>query len=629
MQRPTWNYVKAAIANWRVWGLPGAIVIGLVVAARLTGSLQGLELLTFDAFLRLRPPEPEDDRVVLVGLDKSDIQKVGYPIPEQELVRLVNTLQTYQPAVIGLHISPNQVAELDNAKLFANLKQYKNLVVSELILSAADQILAPPKFPKDQVGFIDIIQDTDDSIRRLVLGANNPSNWDEYKYSLTLRLAEKYLVSRDKNLKLQNGIRDPAAMRFGSIELPRLLPDSGAYVRADTAGPQILLNPRSGKNPFRLVSLDEIQAGKFDPNWFRDRIVIIGITAPLIRPIIPTAATVDTNSFQIQAHAVSQIVDAVLDGRLLIDTWTNEWEYLWIVSWGIVAIIWGRSNFSPKTKLVGVGFGQAGLLGISYMALTIGWWIPVFPATLVWLMNGIGYTVFHKYDWVLRSRLKENQRLAEERQRAIEETFNVIHNGPLQTLSSLLRQLRDNNIAPEKLITTLENLNVEIRGIGEHLKQESLTQENSLYLGNGIKIDLNLPLHELFYEVYSYTLDRSEFSRFEILRISCDFDPIEEFSLNIEQRQNLCRFLEEALCNVGKHAEEASHLTVLGLSDNGWYTLQVIDDGLGIRSSREGEGTKQARKLALQLKGKFKREAVAPKGTLCELTFPLTNLLRW
>ncbi|EKQ67642.1 putative transmembrane sensor domain protein [Leptolyngbyaceae cyanobacterium JSC-12] len=628
MQRPTWNQVKTTLSTWRVWGLPGAIVIGLVVAARLTGSLQGLELLTFDTFLRLRPPEPEDDRVVLVGFNRTDIQKVGYPIPEQELVRLVNMLQTYQPAVIGLHISPNQVAELDNAKLFTNLKQYKNLVISELILSAADQTLAPPKFPKDQVGFIDIIQDTDDHIRRLVLGAANPINLDEYKYSLTIRLVEKYLVSRDQELKLGNGTRDVFAMQFGSTELPRLLPDSGAYVGADTGGPQILLNPRNGKNPFRLVSLDEIKTGKFDPNWFRDRIVIIGIHDPIIRPVISTAASVDINSFQIQAHAVSQIVSAVLDKRPLIDTWNNEWEYLWIVSWGIVAIILGRSSLSPKTKLVSVGIGQAGLLGIGYFTLATGWWIPIFPVTLVWLINGIGYTVFHKYDWVLRSRLKENQRLAEERQRAIEETFNVIHNGPLQTLSNVLRQLRDSNISSEKLITILENLNIEIRGIGEHLKQESLTQENSLYLGDGIKINLNLPLHELFYEVYSYTLDRTEFPRFETLRIACDFDPIEESSLNIEHRQNLCRFLEEALCNVGKHAEEASHLTVLGLSDNGWYTLQVIDDGLGIRSLREGEGTKQARKLAAQLKGTFKREAVSPKGTLCELTFPLTKLLR-
>lgn len=627
MQRPTWNNVKTAIASWRIWALPGAIVIGLVVAARLTGSLQGLELLTLDTLLRLRPSEPEDERVVLVGFDETDIQKIGYPIPEEELVSLIKTLQAYQPAVIGLHLSPNQVAELDNAKLFTNLRQYKNLIISELILSAADQILAPPKFPKDQVGFTDIIQDTDDSIRRLVLGAANPINWDEYKHSLTIRLAEKYLVSRDKNLKLQNGIRDPAAMRFGSTELPRLLPDSGAYVRADTAGPQILLNPRSGKNPFRLISLGDIKAGKFDPNWFRDRIVIIGITDPDIRPLISTAATVDTNSFQIQAHAVSQIVNSVLDGRLLIDTWTNEWEYIWIVSWGIVAIVLGRSSFSPKIKLISIGIGQAGLLGMSYVALTVGWWIPVFPATLVWLMNGIGYTVFHKYDWVLRSRLKENQRMAEERQRAIEQTFNVIHNGPLQTLSSLLRQLRDNNMPQENLIKVLENLNIEIRGIGEHLKQESLTQENSLYLGDGIKIDLNFPMHELFYEVYSYTLDRTEFTRFETLKIACDFEPIEDSFLNLEQRQNLCRFLEEALCNVGKHAEEASHLTVLGMFDKGWYTLQVIDDGLGIRSSRQGEGTKQARKVAAQLKGRFKREAVSPKGTLCELTFPLPKLL--
>ncbi len=85
-------------------------MIGLVVAARLTGSLQGLEWFALDTYLRLRPAEPEDDRIVLVGLDTADLKKTGYPIPESALVNLVNTLQTYRPTVIGLHIFHSQIA---------------------------------------------------------------------------------------------------------------------------------------------------------------------------------------------------------------------------------------------------------------------------------------------------------------------------------------------------------------------------------------------------------------------------------------------------------------------------------------------------------------------------------------
>ena len=623
MQRNSWSRLQETLSLWR-WALPGMVVIGLVMAARLTGSLQSLELLALDTFLRLRPAESNDDRIVLVGIDDADMQKTGYPIQERELIDLLKTLQTYRPAVIGLHILQNQIADTNKAELWTALQQTQKLIVAEKILPASDQIPSPSGFPANQVGLIDLITDGDVHVRRAILGTFDPINPRTYKLSLTIALVEHYLVAQDKNLALTNGLRDPEAMRFGTTELPRLRA-SGAYAGADTGNPQILLNFRSHHQPFRVLSFNAVQTGKVNPDWLRDRIVIVGITAPKIRPIIPTAAIDLTNSLDIQAHAVSQILSAVLDGRSLLNTWADGWEYLWILGWGLTAIILGQSNLLPRNKLIGVGIAQAGLVGSSYLLLLGGWWIPVIPASLVWLLNGIGCTAFYKYDWVLRSRLKENQRVIEERQRMIEQTFDVIHNGPLQTLASLLRQIRDRGLSQEQLLSALTNLNREIRGIGEHLKQETLTQEDSLYIRDGLKVDLKLPIHELFFEVYSNTLERSDFPRFETLKISCYFDPLEQRPLSIEHKRNLCRFLEEALCNVGKHAEGATHLNVTGTQTNELYSLEIKDNGIGIRSTVDGEGTKHARKVASRLGGQFKREASSPKGTLCKLTFPLTR----
>ncbi|HEY9655590.1 MAG TPA: CHASE2 domain-containing protein, partial [Crinalium sp.] len=148
MQRHLWNSLKATALLWR-WALPGMVVIGLVMAARLTGSLQSLELLTLDTFLRHRPTESKDDRIVLVGIDATAIQQTGYPIPERDLVNLLNKLQTYKPAVIGLHILQNQIAKSDKALLTA-LNRHLNLIVSEKVLSASDQIPPPQGFPANQ-----------------------------------------------------------------------------------------------------------------------------------------------------------------------------------------------------------------------------------------------------------------------------------------------------------------------------------------------------------------------------------------------------------------------------------------------------------------------------------------------
>lgn len=210
----------------------------------------------------------------------------------------------------------------------------------------------------------------------------------------------------------------------------------------------------------------------------------------------------------------------------------------------------------------------------------------------------------------------------------LERTFETIHNGPLQTLAQAIKLIREKDLPPEillpKLETKLEQLNFELRGIYEFLQQEPLNQGDSLYLGNGVVINLQDPIHEVLYQVYSYTLER-DFPYFKMLKVKIrTFEPIENCDLNLDQKRGLCRFLEEALCNVGKHAVGATRLEVSCTENEGWYTLSIIDNGLGINSPREGQGTQQFRNLARQLKGKYRRSTLSPRGTLCELSWHRT-----
>jgi hypothetical protein len=75
-----------------------------------------------------------------------------------------------------------------------------------------------------------------------------------------------------------------------------------------------------------------------------------------------------------------------------------------------------------------------------------------------------------------------------------------------------LRLVRDKDLSVNKLIPELEpeleRLNQELQWIYEFWLQETFTQETNLYLGNNIVINLEEPLHEILYQVYSHTLDR-------------------------------------------------------------------------------------------------------------------------
>lgn len=214
-----------------------------------------------------------------------------------------------------------------------------------------------------------------------------------------------------------------------------------------------------------------------------------------------------------------------------------------------------------------------------------------------------------------------------ERKKTIEVIFNSIHSGPLQALASIIRYARGEEIDFKILLEMLENLNLEIRKINEFLALDMIEDENSFYLKGTKKIDLSIPFDELLYEVYSQTLER-DLMYFKNLKVKLpSFDCIEDHNISISIKKQVCSFLEEALCNVGKHAIGASRLEVIGELKDDYYILSIIDNGTEILASNKGEGTKQFQKIESKLKGKFRRINLEPHGILCELTWPVaTNI---
>ena len=607
--------------------LPGLLMIGLVVCARLTGLLQLLELRTLDLFLRLRPAEPVDERIVIVGINRSDVQAMGsYPISDREIAQLIRRLQQYNPAAIGLNIRRETPIAPGHDQLQAVFQDYDNLIAIEAVLPPL--VVQPNNLSPAQVGFEDYPLDADLSVRRLYLGIPRS---EDYKFSFSLRLADVYL--QQEGFILGNGLRDEYAMRFysnnlsdpsDSTELPRVYSNTGGYRGVDAGGVQVLLNYRNHRQGFRTLSLQDLKTNNFDPDWLRDRIIIIGITDPNFSGPVKVFALSKTdllnrsvNGVEFQAHAVSQIVSAVLDGRPLLKSWGDPAEYIWIIVWGGVSLYLSyRRQRSPVQHLLELLLAGLALIATGAMLLVWGWWIPIVPPMIALVLGDVACIAFKAYDQALRSRLNE-------RQQTIERTFDVIHNGPLQTLASLLRQVQDGQIQTPQLLTELDELNQEIRAVGERLKQEALSQEESLYLSSKLTLDLKSPIHELFYQVYTSTLER-DLPGFKTLKIKIrQFDVIEDEPLSLDDKRGLCRFLEEALCNVGKHAMGVTRVSATGKYSQGWYTLCVTDNGPGIHSHVKGQGTKQVLNLKTKLKGKFKRESLSPKGTICELSWPL------
>ena len=616
------------------------MVIVAVMMARLTGALQFLELVAFDRFLLLRPPEPMDERIAIVGITEEDIKRAKtYPIPDREIADLLKRLQAYQPIAIGLDIVRDIPVEPGNAELTSVFRSSKNAIGVEIALPdrSGFTVAPPPALRSEQIGFADFVLDADGYQRRSLLGTYNDQQ--EYRFSFAIRLAESYLAAQ--GIEVGNGIRDSEAKRFGSIELTRVQPNSGGYVGADAGGNQILLNVRSGKKPFRVLSLEQIKSGQLKPEWIRGKIVLIGMMSFSAKDLASSGAIAGINpgriyGVEMQAHETSQIISAVLDRRPLIQVWGDGWETLWIAVWGLLGMSLGRFLRSPWKILLGLLVASISSIAICYWLILMGWWVPIVPVFLILVLNGAGSTaaLFYRHQQELRLRL-------EERQFAIEQTFNAIHSGPLQTLVGILRTAQEQD-PPPPFLPDLQRLSQELREVYGSVQRDAIADEPHLRMGSAIELALQAPLHELLYKVYSNTIEQElpylQTIKFKIVQ----FDPLNTSHLRLEHKRGLCRFLEEALCNVGKHAIATTRLTVICTQEGDRQVIRVADNGKGKLSETEsaiqdlnanihasGLGTQLANNLAKQLGGTFRRYQNVPRGTVCELTWSAKRRWFW
>ena len=587
-------------------------MIACVVIARLSGSLQVLEWMALDRVLRSRPVESAESRIVIVGINENDIKTVGkYPIPDQKLAVLLQTLQSYQPRAIGLDVFRDLTTGSSRTELSQILSNSSNLVGIEAALSpqATLTVKPPPELPPDRIGLADVVIDPDGKLRRSLLASKVNG---KTRYSVSLLLAAMYL--RSQGITLQHETRASDPIQLGAVTLPLFHKNTGGYVNASSGGNQILLNFRTSPQPFTIVSMTDVLTGKVPPSLIRDRIVLIGMTAASVNDTFMTSAVKGTllsnalknpEQYQLlygveyQAHAISQIVHAVLDRRPLLQTWLKGWEYAWIVAWGLFGIAMGLMLQCPWKTLLSLAVSSVCLILLCYELMVLGWWIPLVPALLSLCAAGLTTSFFDR----------DSRVLLEQRSLMLKRTYDAVHNVPLQTLAAILRDLDE---TPLRL--RLESLNQELRSVYESMKQE---------LSSGQNLYIETPLPELLHQIYEETLQRNlpGFASIQTY-ILPDFSALDDCPLTPEQKQGLCIFLQEALCNVGKHAIATNRLDVVCTHQYHEWSLKILDDGVqGLKSSNphRGRGTDQARELARSLGGRFDRRSRLSQGISCEL----------
>lgn len=642
------------------WPIGYGIILGVLVI-RWLGLFANLELLALDFLLRNRPPEAPDNEIVIVLFNFNTIQDQSEfdELSEQQIVQLLKIIFSADPAAVGLNIFLDDASnEPGREQLIEMFETHPNLYGVQKGLPPRE-IFPPSDMPETvverQFGLNDLPTDQDGRIRRTFLGSylspdgdDNPET-NPFKFSFSFKLATAYLNAQ--GYELENHPRNPNIPIFqrendaAFIQIPILHSHSGGYFREPNISKiQSLLNFRAGINTFQVVEAHKLFNRSLSPDLFKNRVVIVGKTDPYFPRFLSVAAS--SSLFQVEidedvifpgigivgseleAHSASQIINAVIDDRPLIYTLPPSIEILLITLSGLTGIIISLSFASSARSAVALVIFTIIGFGICYLCIArFGLWLPVTPMAVCMPLAGITYLGFNYRSQrsALRSqtaKLVEAKVLEAERRKAIERAFSAIHAGPLQRLSTLLRNSKDGNIERDYVIEELEALNKEIRGVGERLRQEAIGDVYFFYSEGDIKLDLTHPMHEVLYEVYSLAVQRKlpGFASVKVRAVA--IEPFNCKRLNLDIKRQLCWFLEESLQNIGKHAIGTTRIQVSGKHIDEFYSLKIEDNGPGIQSPHMGDGTQSSYRLEALLHGKFARFSKPSGGTICELSWP-------
>jgi len=385
------------IWQWRGVLVASPVMAGLVIALRFTGGLQLFEWALLDQFFRLRPPDAPDSRIVIVGVNETDIQTLPqYPITDTVMATLLQKVSQQQPRAIGLDIVRDKPTPPGHGQLVRQFQTIPNLMGAELLDDGkpGNRINPPPVLKqRRQVGFVNVPVDADDRLRRGLLYLEDDTG--EIHYSLGLRLALIYL--QPLGITLQDAASNPEFVQLGRAVLPRFRANDGGYVGTEDSGYQILLNLRGPAGSFTTVSLHEVLENRLPADFFRDKVVLIGATAVSLRDFFstpysgsplnfsnlnPIATPEQTPGVEIQANLTSHLLSAALDGRSGIYVWAESWEWIWILGWSFLGASLSWSLRSRRWTIIAILLAGVCLVGSCFLLFLQGWWIPLVPPLL-------------------------------------------------------------------------------------------------------------------------------------------------------------------------------------------------------------------------------------------------------
>jgi adenylate cyclase len=350
-------------------------VFAALAGVRQLGLLESAEFLAYDKFLTWRAgPETTDPRIVIVEITEADIAKYDFPIPDDLLAKLLDTIAAAKPAAIGLDIYRDVPVPRDGSRiseLNRVFQQYPNIVgifkfgdaERAIKISPAPALAETP----ERHGFNDFPFELG-AVRRgfLFLWDNQGNVYPSFGLALALQAG---VTSTQKGSEFQ----------IGKTTFPRFRSNDGGYVRAQDGGYQFLLDFKSPRK-FLTYSLDDILSNRVSEDAWRGKIVLVGEGAESAHDFATTPLQANVPGVELNAQLLNQLLRAGEHGGRATISWHEPIELLWILGWCILGGTVGFFVRRPLALLAACCALGAALGVICWFAFVHGLWLPFVPA---------------------------------------------------------------------------------------------------------------------------------------------------------------------------------------------------------------------------------------------------------
>jgi signal transduction histidine kinase len=343
--------------GWRL--LPGSITAVTIAALLKLTALQPLEQIAYRAMFHLRGELPWDERVVVIAIDDSSLKRLGrFPWSRQQYIQLLHRIAPAEPSVIVVDLLWSEPSE-DDPALAAVMAQQGRVVLAQA-WDATGLPLLPVAQLRDAAiasGHIMKREDSDGIVRKI-----------------------------DPLLQDRLALSFAALQSYALVQAPVPLPDSNRPLWINWAG---------RAQQIRQYSFVDVTDGKIPLKAFQDRIVLIGVTATGIDPLIsPFNRTPPSGSVHLHANAIYNLLQ-----QNYLKPIGQGWLPLLLLLGGpgLSLVMTGWSTRQQLIVMFGLCFGW---VGVGLLLLKANYLIPI--ATPLVLFAFTGVTV------AISERLREN-----------------------------------------------------------------------------------------------------------------------------------------------------------------------------------------------------------------------------